>query len=396
VTLRSAQSLRSGGLRPFSLRLTNPLATAHGEIARRAGWMIRLEDADGFTGLGEATPLPEFGTETSSHCERVLRDSMKEWLGLRTGFEKSVADPVIERHCAAAPCARAALDCAVADLEAQRRSIALGAYWRNRAGFAGPPASSVLVQALVGGGTSEAVAASAKQSVDSGFRAFKLKLAVSAASRDLSQDLDRISALREVVGSDARLRLDANEAWTRDEAFRALTALADFDVDYVEQPIARDDLEGLAFLDREAPTRVAADEALLGDGLVQCLASESARILIVKPAAIGGIGTAIDLVARANESGLRLIWSSLLDGAVGRQAALHLAAAFGPADEIHGLGTGPLLDQDFAGGAMVANGAISLPSSPGLGMSERLRSRDEFGESGPLWTGTVEFLEATR
>jgi o-succinylbenzoate synthase len=391
-------TLRSIDLRAFRLPLDRPLATAHGSIAERCGFLVRIEDSEGHVGLGEATPLPEFGTEDSSESERALSVGARALLDQPTEGE---ATELLGEACHNAPNARAALECAIADLQAQDRGMSLSSHWRELAGLPGSPPTQVAVQALIGGATPEAVFESASRVREDGYRAFKLKLAASPESRPIEVDLERVAALREAVGQSVRIRLDANEAWSRNEAIRALSALAPFDIEYVEQPLERADLEGLAWLEKEAPIPVAADEALLGAGLERCLEMRVAGILIVKPAAIGGIQVAIALVHRARELGLRIVWSSLLDGAISRQAGLHLAAGLsdlrgaGEAgeDEIHGLGTGPLLSADFKGAPQIAAGRIRLSTVPGLGLDEAPRSRSTFDGNDSIWHGPARRFE---
>ena len=296
-------------------------------------------------------------------------------------------------RCQNAPNARAAIECAIADLEAQRAGVNLAVYWRRLAGMSGEGAQSVGVQALVGGETHGAVFDSAKRFRQAGYGAFKLKLAVSRTTPGISADLRRVAALREAVGPDARIRLDANEAWIREEARVALQALAEWGIDYVEQPIARDDLEGLALLDRDSPIRIAADESLLGQGLDKCIDARAASIFVVKPAAIGGFRASIGLERRASALGIRVVWSSLIDGVVSRQAALHLAAALEAAGEVHGLGTGALMATDLAKAPPVRSGKIELSKSPGLGLDNAPSARADFEGEADFWSGPADFLE---
>jgi o-succinylbenzoate synthase len=381
-----------GALRPFCLPLLQPLSTAHGPILERVGRLIRLEDEQGGVGFGEATPLPEFGTEDLADCDAAIRAGMTRLLE-SCDSSRTTPDEAILPACRLAPSARAAFECALEDLRAQRAGVTLAASIRRRALLPGDPADFVRVQCLVAGDTPEAVAQAATRAWARGERAFKLKLAVSPALRGIEADLERVAALRDSVGPEAMIRLDANEAWSLGEAQSALSSLACFGIDYVEQPIARGDLAGLARLDREAPVAVAADEALLGDGLERCLERRAASILIVKPAALGGIGPAIELLARARALELRVVWSTLLDAAVSRCSVLHLAAALGPHDEFHGLATGSLLACDVAE-YPVASGRIPIPiSAPaGLGLGATL----ELDADSPVWRGPPEFFEAGR
>jgi L-alanine-DL-glutamate epimerase-like enolase superfamily enzyme len=114
-------------------------------------------------------------------------------------------------------------------------------------------------------------------------------------------------------------------------------------------------------------------------------------ILIVKPAALGGVSVAIELMARAQALGLRIVWSSLLDGAVSRSATLHLAAALGPAAEVHGLATGPLLGRDLVAGKTQEGALLDCSQTPGLGIGD---DAVEFTGDAALWAGPARFFEA--
>ena len=374
--------------RAFALPLVRPLATAHGRIDSREGFFIRLIDADGLRGHGEATPLASFGTEDRSTSRAALARSLAELV--RSG-EKSLEESLAmnSRCCQGAPCAQAAVDSALHDLAAQRAGQSLSRWLRTRAELAGDPASRVRVQAIVSGDDPSSIRASAESLRADGFDAFKLKLATSGEGADLGRDLERVAALREAVGPSGRIRLDANEAWTFAEARSALAALESFDIDFVEQPVARHELGALKDLDQHAAISVAADEALLDSGWEACLASQAASVFVVKPAALGGLESALTLARRAREQGIRVIWSSLIDGAVSRALGFALAAALGANGEVHGLGTARLLARDLVGGAGSEGSVIKLGDSVGLdwNCSRLLEERNE------IW-GDVEIVES--
>ena len=358
------------GTRSFALPLVSPISTAHGSIASRAGFLVSLMDEEGRCGFGEATPLPIFGTEDLGTAGCALEEALGRLVhGSTRSFEEALA--VSARACIDAPCALSALDGALHDLAAQRAGRSMSAWIRDRAGLAGEPAGRINVQALVVGQDAESVAVSAQASLDEGFETFKLKLSVSRPQPGLELDLVRVASLREVIGPARRIRLDANEAWEFLEAERALAALARFDIDYVEQPVSREDRAALKSLATHAAIPVAADEALLGTGWQACLESQAASIFVIKPAALGGIEPSTALFRRARERGIRVVWSSLIDGAVSRATAVALAAGLGPADEpddeVHGLGTAKLLARDLIEGCEVVLGGIDSNQAVGPG-----------------------------
>lgn len=351
-------------LRGFVLPLVRPLETAHGPVLARRGWLVELEGEGGVRGFGEATPLASFGTEAPETCLRVLSRECDRLVSGRSSSPGTLWGATV-----GAPCARAALETARFDLEARLRGVSMAQWLTEQESVPGTAAPLVATQALISGGDPADVEARARAARVAGFEAFKLKLAVPPHASDVARDVDRVAALRAAVGSGATVRLDANEAWGGvEEAAAALAALSRFDVDFVEQPVRRDDLASLGRLAREGAIPVAADEALQGEGLSAFLDARAATILVVKPAAIGGFGPSMRLARRAREEGWRVIWSTLIDGATGRGAALALASAFGARGEVHGLGTARLLGADLGGECeSVSAGWLRTWDRPGLG-----------------------------
>lgn len=355
------------GMRRFELPLVTPLATAHGRIASRAGHLVTLMDDAGRIGFGEATPLAEFGTEDLETSRRAIEGALHALVG-QEAASLDQALRVCAELCASSPCAHSAIDSALHDLAAKRADRSLAKWLRASAELPGEPATRIRVQALVSGASPDAVAVAADHRLADGFETFKLKLAVSPDERDPARDVDRVAALRDAVGPARRLRLDANEAWTVREAERALRSFERFDIEFVEQPVAREDREGLRFLDASGAIPVAADEALLGPGCDACFELGAARIFVLKPAALGGIARSLPILRRAAEQGIRVVLSSLIEGAVGRSAVLALAAGVADPKETHGLGTQSLLAADLALGNEVRDGGIDVAAASGLGV----------------------------
>ena len=122
-----------------------------------------------------------------------------------------------------------------------------------------------------------------------------------AAGRDrLAQDVERVAAARSALGPSARIRLDANGAWSGDEALAILTDVERYGIEYVEQPVPADDLESLASLRRRAKVRIAADEAVADESsAIALLDAEAADVLILKPPTLGGVRATAAIAKRA-------------------------------------------------------------------------------------------------
>ncbi len=167
------------------------------------------------------------------------------------------------------------------------------------------------------------------------------KVKVAQAGQRLADDVARVAAVREVLGPQGRLRVDANAGWTLEQARRALDALAPYGLEYAEQPCAS--LADLAAL-RGRGVLVAADESVRkAEDPLRVAREGAADVLVLKVAPLGGVGPAL-AVARA--CGLPVVVSSALDTSVGIAAGVALAAALPDLPYACGLATTSLMAAD--------------------------------------------------
>ena len=351
----SATPLAGLRRRPFELALRTPIETARGVIATRAGVVLELLDPEGRRGLGEASPLPAFDDGAAADVRRLLDAHAPDVLEGGRLPESSRGPGSAALRCA--------IDVAQLDLEAQRRGLPIAALLSDR------PRARVEVNAVIGDGSPAQAVAQARAAWTAGHRTLKLK--VGAARPE--EDRRRVEAVRDAL-PDATLRLDANGAWDEITAAAALERLVGYRIELVEQPVATEATEELARLRRTSLCRVAADEAVTslkaGRGL---LAAEAADVLVLKPMRLGGLRPALTLAREAAERGVPCVVTTTFDAGIGVAAALHLAAALPSVealpDPAHGLATANHLAADLvAEPPRPRNGAIALPSSPGLGV----------------------------
>jgi o-succinylbenzoate synthase len=308
-------------LQYFRLRLRTPLATALGPLASREGVLLSLRNADGCVGYGEATPLPAFGTESLDAARRSLEACAALLEGADPGEPEDLLG-FIDRRCPPTSTARAAIDCALHDLVAQDAGQSMASWLDGKEGRSARP--TVTVSALLVSRSPRALTLEAQHAVEIGFRTLKLKVGVGP----VSSDLVRVAAVRSAVGPAPRVRVDANGAWSPDQARGRLEALARFGLEFVEQPVAAGDVAGLAQVRRDASVPVAADESACSEAeLRSVLDAEAADAVILKPSAVGGISRARAAVELARAAGVGVVPTSFLDGAVAVLGALHLASA---------------------------------------------------------------------
>ncbi len=175
------------------------------------------------------------------------------------------------------------------------------------------------------------------------------KVKVAERGQGIDDDVDRVAAVRDVMGADARIRVDANGGWDESGAVEALTRLAAYDLEYAEQPCAT--VEELARLrmalarnDIEVP--VAADESIRkAEDPVRVARLGAADLVVVKVAPLGGVAAALEVVEAC---GLPAVVSSALDTSIGIAAGVALAAALPQLDHACGLGTVSLFARDVA------------------------------------------------
>ncbi|MFC4988700.1 mandelate racemase/muconate lactonizing enzyme family protein [Saliphagus infecundisoli] len=344
--------------RQFSLALAEPLETSRGPIEAREGFLIRLTDDDGGEGVGEATPLPGW-TESIEDCERAIeraREAAREE-GLAGALE-AVSD---------APAARHGLALAALDRAATGADTPL---YRH---LGGDGVERVPVNATVGDGSPDETTEDVREAVDDGFSCCKLKAGVGSVERDVR----RVRRVREAVGADLELRLDANGAWSRAEAEQAVEALGD-DVDLLEQPLSSDDLAGHADL-RGRGVAVAIDEGLYERGIDAVVGADAADAIVVKPMAVGGVDAGMKLAVWARECGVVPVVTTTIDAVLARTAAVHLAAAIPTEGKrpASGLATADLLCEDLAADPVeLEGGEATVPQEPGLGVAGAWGGRD--------------------
>ncbi len=339
---------------PYALPFRAPYVTARGSLDRRELVLLRLRSADGLAGLGEAVPLSLRG---GAPLSRVVGEL--ELLGELSELDEAALLGGIANLSAPARCAALT---ALMDLRGRRAAFDA----RSVENAAEPvPCNATLVA-----GTPAAVAADALAWAEEGFSTFKLKLGV-------GDDVGQVRAVREAVGPEARIRVDANAAWGLEEAKRTLAQLEEFGIELAEQPVAT--IEEAVALGAETSIPIAADESVESRADAELLSSLGACDLAgLKLSKVGGPEEAI-AIAEVLPSYL----SSALDGPVGIAAAaqvaqtLRLNAPAGAVELAHGLATQRLFADTVATAACeLRDGMLYPPPGPGLGVEIDERALD--------------------
>ena len=324
---------------PYALPFKEPYVTARGSLTRREMVLLRIRDEDGFEGLGEAVPLSLRGGGVT------IADAVRELEAL--GGELVAAEDASRAPFAALSLpARCALTTALLDHEKRR-----GAVTSERA--------PVRCNATLVTGAPAAVAAEAELWAADGFGTFKLKVGAGG-------DVEQVRAVREALGPDAKVRLDANASWSLDEATEILSAVEPLGIELVEQPV--ETIEEAAELARRVSIPLAGDESIVTvEDASRAVAAGGFSLTGVKISKVGGILPGLRI-----NSVLPAYVASALDGPVGIAAGRRLAQEVDAtrAEEAklaHGLATQRLFVSTIAAEECWFEGDL-LHAAPGPGL----------------------------
>ena len=329
--------MKLAGLRlyRYELPFTEPLVLKGAELYRREGILVEALGEGGVAGWGEASPLPGFSPESLDEVVRQLRGLDNAMVGREVTGDWTDPDGDFARELDAmglAPSARFGLE------------LALWNFWAASSGkvlpelIAARPRATVPINALIS--SPDHALGEAHQARSAGYEALKLKV----GGRNVEDDVELVRAVREVLGGGVALRLDANRAWGLGEAERFAGAVAELDLEYVEEPLA--DPAQLPSLVRDHGLPVALDESL-ADMEPEALEDHGyARAVVLKPTLLGGISRTLRFARVASRLGMRPVVSSAYETGVGTSALVALAAGVGDEEVPAGLDTYRRLAED--------------------------------------------------
>lgn len=303
---------------PYALPLKEPWQTSRGSTLMRCGRLLRLRSNDGRCGWGDCAPLPAFGideTRASAFAE----------------------------------------ECAQLDLSAQRAGLPFAAWLSGR-----QPIADIAVNANLGclqSVTREKLATACAE----GFQVIKLKVGIGT----LKEEMAWLENLAQNLPSSCRLRLDANGAWSNEEARTFLSACRDLPIEACEEPLREPELHDLARLQEFVPFAIALDESM--EQLAAKLFHQPPiRRIVIKPARQGSLLASMEIALRARSVGMEVVVSSALESSCGLLACAHLAAAVAPR-AVHGLATATWFSCDTGEAVSIHNGRLIMPGETGIG-----------------------------
>jgi L-alanine-DL-glutamate epimerase-like enolase superfamily enzyme len=301
------------------VKLREPFKTALRTVESYPVIIFTISDKQGFTGFGECVATPAIVGDSISQIETDLIQVITPALSAVSNLEDGL---IILSNLQVAPSSKAAAD------------IALHGYFASRAGlnlakFLKVDLKAVKTDVTIPLANPSELPKIIQDRVAHGFNSFKIKL----GEQEVAENIHRMKIIAESVSGIAFLRIDPNQAWTVDYSAKFLKELAreNIEIEYLEQPIAKENIDGLATLSALGISPIMADESLFNisdlDRLLEAKACTWVNIKLLKA---GGLAPAMVIAQKAAAHGLKVSVGSMMEGEVGVYAAALLAGAVAP------------------------------------------------------------------
>ncbi len=340
---------------PFDIRMHEPFRIATMTANSSHNVLIRIRTSGGVDGWGEASPLHSITGETQRICIAAAKEIADLILGVNP-LEIASLTGLINGFLPHNTTIKSAFDMALYDIASKVAGLPL---YRFLGGRLRPMETDL----TIGICDPKDVGAKAKAVLSKGFRNIKVKLGTTFEEDDL-----RLKNIREAVGPNIALRIDANQAWDRAAAIKSLRAFEDYDIDFCEQPLRGHDVIGLREVGNSVFITLMADEALHSPTDALRLTSEDAvPYFNIKLAKSGGIYSALQIADIAEAGGRKCMVGCMLESRLGLSASAHFACAcesvhFYDLDSCYEHAEDPI-----EGGICINEGMIALTNTPGIG-----------------------------
>lgn len=325
----------------YQLTLSSKWVTSSGQHTQRQGYILTLSTDTQYTGQGDCTPL--HGTETLEQAHSYLNR-------LKTQLLKKPVDELLKTEWPLQqyPASCFAIETALLDLQSKQLNTSI-------AKIINPDASSEVKVNTMIGHLDKSVIERAVLAEQQGYNVLKIKVGVNP----LASEIELLEQLLHELNPQTCLRLDANQAWTEDQALTFLDALSPFDhrIDCLEEPLKKSDTQALQKLQQSIAFELALDESLPIFLRSNSLDQLPVKRIIIKPARIGSLRSSFALAHRAQTLGISSIITSGLESNIGLNACIQLSAAINN-EQHHGLATASWFENNLGHTADISGGRI--------------------------------------
>ena len=343
----------------FPVKLKKPFVISLGSFEYAENVVVVIRTNDGLSGFGECSPFMPINGESMETCYVVANYLAKSLIG-KDPLNIEACSETMDRTIFGNSSIKSAFDIALYDIAAQQAGLPLYAF------LGGKNDKILLTDYTVSLNEPAQMVTDALEIKKLGFQVIKVKL-----GDDPDKDICRIKAIREQIGDDIPLRLDANQGWNVDSAIRVLNELADCNIQFCEEPIPRWNYMELPRISKVSPVMVMADESCCdhhdAKRLIDLDAAPSFNIKLGKSS---GIFKAQKIIKLAEKANLQLQIGGFLESRIGFTASAHLALT---SDNVRfcDFDTPMMFCEDLVSGGIQygLNGLVTVPETPGLGAS---------------------------
>lgn len=343
----------------ISVPLLSPMKLAGIEIATADNLIVRVTDSDGNVGWGEGASAPTMTGETPESMVSAVRFLTPSLVGMEVD-EPFVIHRRLDRLMYGNHGAKAAIEIAILDLAGKRSGVPLYEMLGGRV------RETADILTMVAGGDLAQETDSARRQLDAGFRAFKVKVGVN----DPGHDLERATAVRLATGSGPRISADANQGYSREDAIEFAEGAAQAGLDFMEQLVYAEDLEGMASCAAASSVPLGADEGFhsLRDITAHHEAGAAAGGSL-KTIKLGGAFGVIEAGRLMDGLGMSVnLAGKLAETSIASAAIAHLAVSLPRLDWDASVTNQYLADDVAAEPLGLIDGTVRPPEEPGLGI----------------------------
>ncbi len=347
----------------LSIPLKQPFVISLGPQYDADNIVIVIRTNEGITGWGECSPYMSINGESMDTCFIVAQYLAAELKG-KNPLQIQECIVSMDRLITRNESIKSAFDMALYDISSQHANQPLYQF------LGGKKDKLISTDMTVGLGSPEKMAIEALQYKKEGFPSIKVKLGTTTA-----EDVERIKAIRDAIGNELPLRIDANQGWTVDIAIETLNALKDFGIEHCEEPIARWNFMQLPEVRKNSPIKIMADESCFDEHDAERLAKLSAcDYFNVKLGKSGGIWHALKIVEVAKAYNIKLQVGCFMESRLAITALVHFAYSSNLIVH-YDLDTPLMLKEDPIVGGMVfnENGIVEIDESNGIGATVDLQ-----------------------
>ncbi|CAH2713035.1 L-Ala-D/L-Glu epimerase [Neobacillus rhizosphaerae] len=342
--------------------LIKPFKTALRTVTTAEAILVKIYCDNGIVGWGEAPPTGVITGDSLLSIESAIHHVIKPFLEKKSLLNYEMIFQGLKTILVGNPSAKAAVDMALYDCLAQYCKLPLYQ-------FLGGHKKELETDYTVSVNGPEEMGDDAVSYIQQGFNVLKVKV----GKDDISTDLERIREVRNRVGNEIKIRLDANQGWTAKDAIRAIRKMEDsgLRIELVEQPVKADDIEGLKQVTDNVSTLIMADESVFSPKQAfQVLKTRSADLINIKLMKAGGIYQAQIINQLAETCGVECMVGSMIETRLGITAAAHFAASKQNITRYDFDAPLMLAKEIIDGGIQYNNRFITMPTESGLGIKE--------------------------